>query len=62
MAIEVDGFQHELDNETVTYDEKRTKSLSEMGIVVFRVKNTEINNNFLAVCNKIDKLIKSRIC
>ena len=62
LVIEVDGFQHELDPETKAHDEKRTQYLSKMGIVVFRIKNAELNKtNFNNVCNKIDKLIKMRL-
>ena len=62
LVIEVDGFQHELDPEIKSYDENRTQYLTEQGIFVLRIKNAEINKaNFANVCNKIDKLIKSRL-
>ncbi len=62
MAIEVDGFQHELNRDVVVNDKERTKFFSEMGIAVFRIKNYDINKqNFSNICNEIDKLIKSRI-
>ena len=61
LVIEVDGFQHELNYDVVVIDEERTKYLSEMGVAVFRIKNAEINNNFSETCDKIDKLIKTRI-
>ena len=62
LVIEVDGFQHELDPETKTHDNVRTQYLYEQGIIVFRIRNSEVNKtNFDNVCNKIDKLIKSRL-
>ena len=62
LVIEVDGFQHELDYEVVLNDEERTKYFSEMGIMVFRIKNSDLTkNNFSNICDKIDRLIKSRI-
>ena len=62
LAIEVDGFQHELNYDVVIHDGKRTAYLSELGIVVFRIKNADLNKqNFSAICNQIDELIKSRL-
>ena len=62
LVIEVDGFQHELDPDIVKSDEERTKFFSEMGIAVFRIKNSDINKqNFAHICNEIDKQIKKRI-
>jgi very-short-patch-repair endonuclease len=52
MVIEIDGSQH---NETnaVEYDGIRTEILQSMGIDVLRFSNSEIDNNFNAVCEEI---------
>ena len=52
LAIEIDGSQHYEEN-TMKYDEQRTKLLESYGIVVLRYTNRDINERFTAVCDDI---------
>ena len=57
-AIELDGSQHN-EEEALTYDEKREQALRNIGIVVLRYTNRQINESFADVCQNIDKIIKN---
>ena len=60
LVIELDGSQHN-EEENAQYDEERTKYLEEFGVKVLRFKNNEITNNFINVCNYIDKIVNERM-
>ena len=60
LVIELDGSQHYSD-EGLSYDENRTKIINEYGIEVIRISNTEIDSNFINVCNYINEEIKKRM-
>ena len=60
LVIELDGSGH-YTPETKTYDAERTEFLSEYGLLVIRVLNREVTNNFYGVCEYIDKIVKERI-
>ena len=51
-VIEIDGSQHEL-KENQEADKIRDKELFELGFKVLRYKNTDINKNFIEVCEDI---------
>ncbi len=62
LAIEIDGFQHDTNDKVFKNDFERTNYLSQLGIIVERINNEELKNkSFSSVCEKLDKLIKSRI-
>ena len=60
LVIELDGSGH-YTPETKAYDAERTEFLSEYGLLVIRVLNREVTNNFYGVCEYIDKIVKERI-
>ena len=60
LIIELDGSQHGKE-EAVKYDQIRTEKLGERGLIVIRIPNSQINENFWGVCNYIDNLIKDLI-
>lgn len=52
LIIEVDGGHHNK-NETINYDDERTKYLKSRGFNVIRFWNSEIDENIEEVYNKI---------
>ena len=60
LVIELDGSQHyeEVGKES---DMIRDERLSELGFMVLRFSNREIDREFAAVCEKIDRTVKARI-
>ena len=60
IVIELDGSGHYTD-EGIAYDIERTAFLEEYGLTIVRLSNLEVNNNFKAVCEYIDGIVKSRI-
>ena len=58
LVIELDGSQH-YRTQGMEHDAERTAFLSEYGITVLRIPNTEVSQNFRGVCEWIDLQIKS---
>ena len=56
LVIEIDGSQHGTD-ESIEYDNERTKYMNSVGIRVVRFLNDEVDNNFENVCDEINKLL-----
>ena len=56
LVIEVDGSQHYTE-EGKRYDSEREQIMKNFGITTIRYKNDDIDKNFNAVCNDIDKHI-----
>ena len=54
VVIEIDGLQHELEENKVA-DKERDFQLLNLGIKVLRYSNNDVNNNFNAVCEDILK-------
>jgi len=54
LAIEIDGSQH-YDPENKKKDDQRDKELAFIGIKMLRYKNSDINDNFIAVCEDLLK-------
>ena len=52
IVIELDGIQHELD-EQKTIDKQRDDYLTSIGITVLRYTNTIVNKRFKYVCGDI---------
>ena len=60
LVIEIDGSQHyELSEKK--RDDERTKALEQRGLKVIRFSNREINLQFDAVCEAIDRIVTERI-
>ena len=60
LVIEIDGSQH-FEEEGQAADAGRTTYLESLGLMVVRYSNREINREFRAVCEQIDRLIQERI-
>lgn len=60
LVIELDGSQH-FDTEGIRKDAIRTQFLEEYGIMVLRIQNDEIFENFEMICDHIDSLVKQRM-
>ena len=59
LVIEIDGGQHYTE-EGLAYDKERTKALEKHGLEVIRFTNREVDQQFDAVCQRIDQKIKER--
>ena len=55
LVIALDGSGHYQD-EQKQYDKSRDGTMQLQGLKVFRVSNSDIDNNFDGVCQKIDEL------
>ena len=60
LILELDGSQH-YDPEEQKKDYERTKVLESRGLMVIRIPNNEINQNFKGVCEYIDYVVNQRI-
>ena len=60
LVIEIDGSQHYEPSEQ-KHDSERTKALEQRGLKVIRFSNREINLQFDAVCESIDRIVTERI-
>ena len=60
LAVELDGSQHYSD-QGLAYDKERSDVLKMYGISVLRFSNTDIDDNFEAVCNIIDSEVCNRL-
>ena len=60
LVIELDGSQHYTEQGKV-YDEERSAIMEGYGIEVLRFSNREVNQQFDAVCERIDERIRCRM-
>ena len=60
LVIEIDGTQH-FEDEQAVYDQQRTAFLEQLGLAVVRLSNRQINEEFQAVCEYIDLLVKNSL-
>ena len=60
LAIEIDGSQH-YETSARLKDKIRTENIEKRGILVIRIPNNEIHNNFEGVCLYIDHWVNERI-
>jgi very-short-patch-repair endonuclease len=60
LVVELDGSQH-CDCAGFRYDARRTAALEAKGLVVLRLSNLDVMNNFRGVCEMIDQTVKNRI-
>ena len=59
LVIELDGSEH-YEPQALAYDRERTAVLEQYDLKVVRYTNREIDREFSAVCEQIDRLIKER--
>ena len=57
LAVELDGGQHYEDTERKC-DHKRTEELNAMGVRVIRFTNTQVDREFEAVKEEIDRVVR----
>ena len=60
IIIELDGSQH-FENAGLKKDQIRTEKMQERDLLVVRIPNNEVNQNFRGVCEYIDMCVKARI-
>lgn len=60
LIIEIDGKQH-YSEQGLLNDEIRTEKLEKRDLLVVRIPNSKVNNNFKYVCEYIDVVIKERL-
>ncbi len=60
LIIELDGSGHYTE-EGIKYDKERTAFLKEYGLRVVRIPNTEINKNFIGICEYLNVIIKQSL-
>jgi very-short-patch-repair endonuclease len=60
LIVELDGSQH-YTQETLAYDKMRTDFLEKQGYLVVRFSNTDVMQQFRAVCETIDQTIQNRV-
>ena len=59
LVVEIDGSQHYTD-EGKDYDRERTAYLEGLGLRILRITNRDVNEQFRAVCEEIDSVVKER--
>ena len=59
LVIELDGSQH-YDENGLDHDAQRTDFLKSNGLVVLRIPNNEIWDNFSGVCDAIDSIVEDK--
>ena len=60
LIVELDGSQHYQAMEMLR-DQIRTERLEERSLLVVRIPNNAVNENFEGVCEYIDALVKQRV-
>ena len=56
LVVELDGSQHYTEI-GIEKDTERTDFLSQYGIMVIRIPNNQVNQNFSGVCEYIDEMV-----
>ena len=59
LIVELDGSQH-YTNDQQQYDISRTEQLQKHNLLVIRISNKEIRENFDGVCQYIDLIVQQR--
>ena len=59
LIIELDGSQHYNEKEQIK-DQIRTENLEQRNLMVIRIPNNAVNQNFRGVCDHIDHIVRSR--
>ena len=59
LIIELDGSQHYNEKEQIK-DQIRTENLEQRNLMVIRLPNNAVNQNFRGVCDHSDHIVRSR--
>ena len=60
LVIEIDGDQHG-EPKSIRYDSKRTADLEQLGLLVLRFTNSDVEHGIDQVCAIIDDMVRGRI-
>ena len=60
LVIELDGSQH-YEEKGMLSDQIRTSHLEERGLIVIRIPNNAVMQNFRGVCEYIDMIVQQRM-
>ena len=60
LVIELDGSQH-YESAGLAHDSERSAFLKSLGLEVLRFSNRDIDREFRAVCEQIDRSIQTRL-
>ena len=60
LVLELDGGQHYTE-EGLEFDRERTAYLEGLGLRVLRIPNSEVDQNFVGVCEWVDDQIKRSV-
>ncbi len=60
LVVELDGSQHYTE-EGLKYDDNRSDVLRRYDLEVIRFSNTDVDRNFVGVCEAIEKKVKQRM-
>lgn len=60
LVIELGGSQHYNRNEAIN-DRIRTERLENLNLIVLRIPNNEIDDNFAEICDHIDSVVNQII-
>ena len=60
LVIELDGSQHYNRSEAIN-DRIRTERLENLNLIVLRIPNNEIDDNFAEICDHIDSVVNQII-
>ncbi|MBP3655607.1 MAG: endonuclease domain-containing protein [Clostridia bacterium] len=60
LVIELDGSQH-YTAQSIKEDTERTEYLESYGLMILRIPNNEVNQNFRGVCEHIDAVVKQSL-
>lgn len=60
IAIYCDGFKYHSDNQKMTIDRRQDRILQNMGYIVMRFTDSEVENDVVGVINEISETIKLR--
>ena len=58
LVVELDGSQH-FEPSGAGRDMRRDAELAALGLLVLRFSNEEVNRNFSAVCDEIDRKVRT---
>ena len=60
LVVELDGSEHYQENHAEK-DAERTAYLEQYGLMVIRISNREVRQNFPGVCTYLDNMVKQRL-
>ena len=60
LVIEIDGGHH-YHKENMQHDKIRTEYLEGFGLRIIRISNSDVNNSFYEVCERLDREIQKSL-